>query len=913
MVTRRLTKKTRNGGILGLTNSGEDEDYSDDDDMSWKVRRASAKSLAALIQTYPLHLAEFYGSMGQPLVSRFREREENVKLEIFSTFGKLLRATGFALRQGDAQAEAALRALIPKIVAGLAGPLKAKSLKTRIAVFVLLKELVSVLAGALTQELKNLVSAINSALTDKSSSSALKIEVLVFLRVAFTTHSGSAIQAHVKGLLPSICGSASDSYYRISAEGLQVLARLIPLLRPLTEKTPSFDFKPYVGPIYKATLGQLQQADIDQEVKEAAVICMALVLSHFGDNLEAVPATLQILVDRMRNEITRIPAVRGMELIAASQLNIDLSSVLPAVLTELASYLRKANRTLRQASLQALDTIVGIHGAKAQSQLEEIVKALPDLIDDSDLHLSHLALRVTVAILTLAPELSPQIAELILPEAENLLRSSLLQGLALESLLAFFGAILQGKKNKAGVTYDALLQRIVAIQPSDLRRSSSGTTLMPRQVLSSVAQVVAAITKKAADKQRDATIASFMKTVGKHEDDQEVVLALLSLGEIGRRVDLAATPQIHETILAGFDAPSEDVKQSASFALGNLAVGNMSAFLPRILEEVQKNPKHQYLVLHSLREVITRQSSRKSGKKVLLEHIQPILTLLMNNMTGEEEGTRNVVAECLGKLVLASPDTILPALHSSINNESANGRATVVTSVKFAITEQPQKSDEPLRELFGQFIALIKDSNVNVRKQTLLTLNFAAHHKPDLVKPILPTYLPAIYNEAKINPALIREVDLGPFKHKVDDGLEVRKAAYQCLYTVLEHLVDMKAFVGQLVHGLSDHADIKLLCQLMLVKLSRYASSALLEGLNDIVDPLRGTITLKLKEGAVSSDVERNEEIVRSALRAVAAISRMPNVEQALKFEDLVKTCSEGEIGQKYKQALTETDEELLK
>jgi cullin-associated NEDD8-dissociated protein 1 len=40
-----------------------------------------------------------------------------------------------------------------------------------------------------------------------------------------------------------------------------------------------------------------------------------------------------------------------------------------------------------------------------------------------------------------------------------------------------------------------------------------------------------------------------------------------------------------------------------------------------------------------------------------------------------------------------------------------------------------------------------------------------------------------------MKPELVRTVQMGPWQHKVDDGLEARKTAYETLYTLVCHTV----------------------------------------------------------------------------------------------------------------------------
>jgi cullin-associated NEDD8-dissociated protein 1 len=75
----------------------------------------------------------------------------------------------------------------------------------------------------------------------------------------------------------------------------------------------------------------------------------------------------------------------------------------------------------------------------------------------------------------------------------------------------------------------------------------------------------------------------------------------------------------------------------------------------------------------------------------------------------------------------------------------------------------------------GKLTAFPVPYSQGVRRLALSSLNSAAHNKPHLVRDHLSTLLPELYSQTEIDQSLIRLVEMGPFKHKVDDGLDIRK------------------------------------------------------------------------------------------------------------------------------------------
>ncbi|KAJ8321959.1 hypothetical protein KUTeg_000430 [Tegillarca granosa] len=488
----------------------EDEDeYSDDDDMSWKVRRAAAKCLDAIIGTRHEMLMEFYKHVSPALIARFKEREENVKADIFHAYITLLRQTRPTLT-GDAD-------------------------------------------------------SMDHDGGDKNSSSNMKIDTLAFLNCVLTHHNPTVFHPHVKVLVPPIVNSVGDPFYKITSEALLVTQQLVKVVRPLDIKV-TFDYNPYVRDLYTCTLSRLKAADIDQEVKERAISCMGQIIRNLGDSLSAeLTECLPIFLERLKNEITRLTAVKALTMIAGSPLKIDLRTILDEGIPVLASFLRKNQRALKLSTLSCLDVLVRNYGsALTSSMIHEMMKEMPPLINENDLHVSQLTLNLLTSISKIHKSCMATIPNDILPQILILIQSPLLQGGALVALLEFFQALVSIGLPKLG--FRDLLQMLITPVYSPLPSHGSAFAVH-RQAFHSIAKCVAALTVKCPGEGGN-VVNQFVSDVRNAKSSDSIKLfSLLALGEIGKHIDLSSHGEIQVVILESFSSQNEEVKAAASYAL----------------------------------------------------------------------------------------------------------------------------------------------------------------------------------------------------------------------------------------------------------------------------------------------------------------------------------------------------------
>ncbi|KAI9905503.1 hypothetical protein PsorP6_013666 [Peronosclerospora sorghi] len=857
--------------------SDENGDYSDDDDTSWKVRRASLRVLTAIITTRSELLEQLYIQCSQLLISRFKEREENVRIDVFAVFAELLRATrktlpswnGTGFVRQPSSSNACLGQLERRLNAIIVGANKQfgpkASVSSRCAVVAMLSELAMVEHGKLGDFIGRLMPNILNAVEDKHSD--LKLEALLFLRLLVDTHTVEPFKEHIDSIVKVAVQCAKEDWYKTVAKALGLIESLVRILRSDGEE---FAYKLYAVPLFNAVLPSLKIHDIDQEIKEAAISSIGEIVAVLGDELgQRVREIYPLFMERLNNEITRAHTIKAIGVIARSKLDLDMSPILVECTRTLAQLLRQQSRTLKQATVATLNDLVVNEGAKMPDSLHsEIVLEASILLVDVDLQLC----RMSITLISNSLRVCPQVAstDAFLQNAQikalKLCRSSMLQGPTLDALNDLLAQLTQ--LNTPGSSFNELFTALMATPSEDSKHS-----------VLNIARCVAGTCLATTEENRRVAFAKFVGNITQTDSEKDKVLALYCLGEFGRKIKLAGYTDVKEIILKSFNNVGEEVKAAAAHSLGSICVGNMEEYLETIMVKLEHG-ENSYLLLTALREVILDHAAKPHHGFAM--YVDRVLPVLQNLSAREEEGVRNMVGECLGKLALTDSAKLMPVLTKLCGSSDVWSRWTAVISLKYAMTTTVQ--DEAVTTIFAHidpFLAALEDDDLHVRRAALLVLNTAAHHHATFLSPyIRERIFPVLLKTTEIK--MERVVDLGPFKHKVDDGLPLRKAAYSCVDTLIQVLpqqIDISLFFDQLKRGLADQDDIQMLSHQILIKICHIQPRSIVGALDPLVELLEKTINKKVKEDQVGPEVERVKDLIRSALRALDAISALPDAD----------------------------------
>lgn len=114
-----------------------------------------------------------------------------------------------------------------------------------------------------------------------------------------------------------------------------------------------------------------------------------------------------------------------------------------------------------------------------------------------------------------------------------------------------------------------------------------------------------------------------------------------------------------------------------------------------------------------------------------------------------------------------------------LDDQVALVRGTAILAFRDVISGSDTSFDKFLRPILVDALkVMMSDTDLDNRRSAFNSFNAAIRTKLDLLLPYLAQLLPLVVSQTFVDPKLIREVSMGPFKHKVDDGLEIRKVSY---------------------------------------------------------------------------------------------------------------------------------------
>ncbi|KAG6611372.1 putative Cullin-associated NEDD8-dissociated protein [Phytophthora cinnamomi] len=756
------------------------------------------------------------------------------------------------------------------------------SVPSRCAVVAMLSELAMVEHGKLGDFIGRLMPNILNAVEDKHSD--LKLDALLFLRLLIDTHTVEPFRLHVESIVKVAVQCAKGDWYKTVAKALGLIESLVRIIR---SDDGDVTYKPYAVPFFEAVLPSLKVHDIDQEIKEAAISSIGEIIAVLGDELgPRVGEVYPLLMERLNNEITRVQSIKAIGVIARSKLNLDMSPILVECTQTLAQLLRQQSRTLKQATLATLNDLVVHKGANMPETLHcEVVLEASLLLVDVDLQLCRMSITLVSNSLRVCPHVAS--TDALLQNAQvkalELCHSSMLQGPTLDSLKGLFAQLTQ--LNSPGSSFPDLFKALMATPSEESKHS-----------VLNIARCVAGVCVATTEENRKVAFAKFVGDITQTESEKNRVLALYCLGEFGRKIKLAGYPDVKEIILNCFNNAGEEVKAAAAYSLGSICVGNMEEYLDTIMVKLELG-ENSYLLLTSLREVISDHAAKPHhGFAMYVDRVLPVLQKMSSR---QEEGVRNMVGECMGKLSVTDSTKIMPIVTELCGSADVWSRWTAVTSLKYAMTTTAQ--EPAVNAIFAHidpFLAALEDEDLHVRRAALLVLNTAAHHHAHYLVPyVRERIFPVLLKATEIK--LERVVDLGPFKHKVDDGLPLRKAAYSCVDTLIQVLpqqLDISLFFDQLKRGLGDQDDIQMLSHQILIKICYVQPGSIVGALDSLIDPLEKTINKKVKEDQVGPEVERVKDLIRSALRTLDAISAVRDVDSHPRLNNVMENAKKNKM-----------------
>jgi hypothetical protein len=730
----------------------DDENFSDDDDVSWKVRRASSKLLCSVIRNVRGSLSLLYPAITPVVISRFSEREEVVRTDIFQTFIDFVtiigqedgvpvfepnakRRKGFNGQQVeptlDQDTAILLHGDITNIVTAISKQLNSKSVNTTMLGFVLLTKLINVLRGGLESCFHLILPHVKSSLTIEkshfqSTNTNIKIQVLQFLKAACTYHEPESLWPFVDALVESVMEATFDKFYKVRTEALDVIGLLVKIIFPTQIASPQG--ASLVKNLYDCVWNCLRDHEMETEVADTAIVTLGEMLSRAGHVLDQsliVQDLFPLLHSQLQSETTRGSTINAIQSISDSQFAWPAESW-TSFLHYVGDLLTKSDRHTVTITIPCLESLLRRVGSNAEMQ------TLVGIVRDVHGILKHQA---DGQVLPLALELLTDVFELGhgMLEIQTFAISESIP-VIVETLLTHYYSLGSDSSVAACVRlWKVLLEHDSVFKVYDIVLSLISKT--PQGAHHIVAKSIGHCGKT--HPQIIHTLIGNITTL-----NETTVMSLLVLGEIGVHCNMhQLVPTLQVQLHELFALENDDIKNSAAYCLGHIAIGNPVVYVDFMVQKMRAK-EHVYLYTLAIHELVL--SLKESNV------VQVLWNLLFECV---DTATGSVIADSIGHLVFSNPAGLLQQLLVKRNEEKT--RWTSISAFRYVIAHSTPQTDKVCKGCVTPFVESIKDSDLAVRKAAMQLLNTILHSKPEWVRYEMDPLIPHVVNETTFKVILI--------------------------------------------------------------------------------------------------------------------------------------------------------------
>jgi cullin-associated NEDD8-dissociated protein 1 len=721
--------------------------------------------------------------------------------------------------------------------------------------FLLLTKIVCVLRGGLGKSIEMLIPTIKSSLSIERSvflttNTNLKIEILEFLSVVLQYHDFEVLSIHLSTFVASVVEATFDRFYKVRAVALNVITLIVNNIFQTDDVMTDSVTEIIIKKLYDSSLSLLKQEEKETEVIICSIQTLASIISCSEGILDIALIEEEIIPEifsYLHQDSTTAKALEAIDMIAKSKAGSKISKGLwLEFVTCSHALLTKANR---QVVLQTIPSIISV---STHISLSELI--LTDIINDLEVIFLH---QNDFQILKRAFDLLSALVDNsstfnIIFNLNNI--KTLLDVVKRHYLVLGTGPISISLQNlwkkllnaHGKVFYEQCIVKI--IEPEffqDICRDGQ--------------MIVSKLVGACADSPLAQSLVELLHSRMAETDENMLSLTLYCLGEIGSRIDLGKIiPDIHLIISTYFNHKSAKVQHSAAYCLGHFGVCPNKFYMQYILSKLKSN---EYFFIIAMYEMIIIFDIGLDT-----ETINTCWDLLLAIDVSKLEGS-SMVSDAIGKLVILQPEL----LESLINNLQFQERRIVsISSFRYVVLHSDSTLNTILYPNILPILNNLQSDDLEVTKATLDTLQALTLKKPRLIMNMLSDLLPMVYNHLIFNKEHLTVVQMGPFQHKADKGLECRKIAYELFHALLTNakdVIDLAVFIEKVLVGLSDPSNIIIQKTHSILRTAVENHSWVIQRhLPTITQALQKSIFIQQKDTIVKQDLENNRNLIKSSL-----------------------------------------------